>query len=200
MQRFTEFDFGVSWVMGFFHQDWTYEAPTAAEVVAQHFPAEAPEEVLAVRRDARTLVDNLSPETLEVLWTAGSQYIPSFERSSGADWTRTVIGLCDAWLSARSEACSLTGADTEDGSALRDAVIDEIERVAFLPAEVRVALVDCARRCTPDLAFRVLLRALVYSPEASLSAEQYTRMEAIGSALHYGEFVVESVRYLVEEG
>jgi hypothetical protein len=32
----------------------------------------------------------------------------------------------------------------------------------------------------------------------SLTQEQYARLEAIGSALHHGEFVVDSVRYLVE--
>lgn len=46
MQRFTEFDFGVSWVMGFFHQDWIHDGPTAADVVAKHLGEESDEEVL----------------------------------------------------------------------------------------------------------------------------------------------------------
>ncbi|MFI6370711.1 contact-dependent growth inhibition system immunity protein [Streptomyces sp. NPDC050546] len=199
MQRFTEFDFGISWVMGFFHQDWTCEGDTAAEVVAQHFPEEADEEVLAVRRDARTLVDNLPPETLEVLWTAGAEYMPGFERTTGSEWTRTVIGLCEARLSSKADVRPLTGADLEDGSAHLDAVVAEIEQASFLDAEVREALVDCAQRCTPDLAFRVLLRAAVNVRGAELSPDQYRRMETIGSALHYGEFVVDGVKYLVEE-
>ncbi|MGW0421984.1 hypothetical protein [Streptomyces sp. NPDC003015] len=86
-----------------------------------------------------------------------------------------------------------------DGFAHRDAVVAEIEQVDFLNAEVRGALVECARRCTPDLAFRVLLKAVVYAPDGSLSSAQYQRMEALGAVLHYGEFVVESVRFLVEE-
>ncbi|MFD3500023.1 contact-dependent growth inhibition system immunity protein [Streptomyces sp. NPDC058676] len=199
MQRFTEFDFGVSWVMGFFHQDWSYEGDTAAEVVAHHFPKEADEEVLAVRRDARTLVDHLPSETLEVLWTAGAEYLPSFERITGSEWTRTVIALCDARLSAKADVRPLTGADTEDGSAHRDAVVAEIGQASFLDAEVREALVECAHRCTPDLAFRVLLRATTNARGAALSPDQYKRMETIGSALHYGEYVVDGVRYLVEE-
>lgn len=36
------------------------------------------------------------------------------------------------------------------------------------------------------------------APGGSLSPEQYTRMETIGSALHYGEFVVDSAEFLVE--
>jgi hypothetical protein len=86
----------------------------------------------------------------------------------------------------------------EDGWGCRDAVVAEIERAEFLAVEVREALVDCARHCTPDLAFRVLLRAVVNAPGGSLSPEQYTRMETIGSALHYGEFVVDSAEFLVE--
>ncbi|WP_371671093.1 contact-dependent growth inhibition system immunity protein [Streptomyces sp. NBC_00289] len=198
MQRFTEFGFGVPWVMGFFHQDWTYDGPTAADVVAKHLAEESDEEVLAVRRDARTLVDNLPSETLEVLWTAGAQYMPGFAGTSGAEWTRTVVGLCDARLSAQADVRPLTGADTEDGWSRRDAVVAEIERAEFFTPAVREALVDCARDCTPDLAFRVLLRAVVNAPDATLSPDGYQRMEAIGSALHYGEFVVDSVRFLVE--
>ncbi|MGR6970055.1 hypothetical protein ACU639_10630 [Streptomyces cynarae] len=199
MPRFTEFDFGVSWVMHFFHQDWTYEGDTAADVVAKHLAESADEESLAVRRDALILGILPSP-TLEVLWEAGSQYMPSFERlGGGAEWTRTVVGLCEARLSANPEVRPLTGADTEDGTACLDAVLAEIEGAPFLAAEVRAALTDCARRCTPDVAFRVLLRAISCAPDASLSAEQYTRLEAIGSALQYGEYVVDYVRYLVEQ-
>ncbi|MGW3105897.1 hypothetical protein [Streptomyces sp. NPDC001100] len=201
MPRFTEFDFGVSWVMGFFHQDGTHYGDTAAEIVANHLVGASSEAALAVRRDARAL-GNLPSPTLEVLWNAGAEYLPSFETrlGSGAEWTRALAGLCDARLSAEAGVRPLAGADTEDGAACLDAVVAEIEENRFLAAEVRAALVDCARRCTPELAFRVLLRALVRAwPDASLSPGQYRRLEAVGSALQYGEFVVDNVRFLVEE-
>lgn len=148
MERFTAFDFGVSWVMSFFHQDGTHDGDTAADIVAKHLSESADELVLAVRRDARTLLDNLPSETLEVLWTAGAQYMASFEGTSGSEWTRTVIGLCDARLAAKADVRPLTGADVEDGWGCRDAVVAEIERAEFLAVEVREALVDCARHCT----------------------------------------------------
>ncbi|MEU1512147.1 contact-dependent growth inhibition system immunity protein [Streptomyces sp. NPDC005811] len=198
MPRFTDFGFGVPWVMGFFHQDWIHDGPTATDVVAKHLAEESDEEVLAVRRDALALADRLPSETLEVLWTAGAQYMPGFVGITGAEWTRTVVGLCDAVLSARADVRPLTGADTEDGLSRRDAVVAEIERARFLPAEVREALVECARDCTPDLALRVLLNAVEHAPGATLTPEQYRAMESIGTALHYGEFVVDRVRFLVE--
>nr|WP_203731653.1 hypothetical protein [Streptomyces sp. SID12501] len=185
--------------MGFFHQDCTYEADTEAELVAQHLPEGAAEYALAVRRDARTLLDSLPSETLEVLWTAGSQYGPSFARTTGAEWTRTVVGVCDTWLSEQSGVRPLTGADTEDGLTHRDTVVAEIEGMGFLTAEVRQALVDCAHHCTPDLALRVLFKVAVDTPGASLSEDQYKRLETIGSALHYGEFLVEDVKFLVAD-
>ncbi|GAX55485.1 hypothetical protein [Streptomyces olivochromogenes] len=185
--------------MSFFHQDGTHDGDTAADIVAKHLLESADELALTVRRDARTLLDNLPSETLEVLWTAGAQYMASFEGTSGAEWTRTVIGLCDARLAAKAGVRPLAGADVEDGWGCRDAVIAEIERAEFLAVEVREALVDCARQCTPDLAFRVLLSTIVNdASDRSLSPEQYARMETIGSALFYGEFVVDSVEFLVD--
>ncbi|MGC9544242.1 hypothetical protein [Streptomyces sp. UG1] len=60
--------------------------------------------------------------------SAGAQYTASFEGTSGYEWTRTVVGLCDARLSAMSEVRPLTGVDAEDGWSQRDAVVAEIER------------------------------------------------------------------------
>jgi hypothetical protein len=184
--------------MACFHQDWIHDGDTAAEVVAKHLGEWQDEEALAVRRDARAL-DGLPSSTLELLWYACTQYMANFERlGGGAEWMRTVIGLCDARLSVNTVVHALTGADVEDGITCLDAVLAEIESARFLTAEVRSALTICARHSTPDVAFRLLLRAARCAPEAPLSSEQYARLEAIGSAMRYGEFLVDSVRYLVQ--
>ncbi|MFJ7900706.1 hypothetical protein ACIQ6V_09460 [Streptomyces sp. NPDC096198] len=82
MPRFTDFDFGVSWVMGFFHQDATHYGDTAADIVAHHLAEWIDESAVAVRRDAEVL-GHLSSETLEVLWDAGTDYLPGPERIGG---------------------------------------------------------------------------------------------------------------------
>ncbi|ELP71061.1 hypothetical protein ACKI1I_40300 [Streptomyces turgidiscabies] len=61
-------------------------------------------------------------------------------------------------------------------------------------------LAEYVRHCTPDLAFRLVLRATAQIGTASggaLSPERYARLAALGSALHYGEFVVSEVRHPV---
>ncbi|WP_129307174.1 hypothetical protein [Streptomyces sp. L2] len=199
MQRFTEFDFGVSWVMTFFHEDWCFDGPTASDVVAKWLAYPDAEYVLAVRRDAQTLLDGLPTKTLEVLWEAGTDYLPPFALISGAQWTQTVVDLCDARLSSTTDVRPFTGVDANDGAACLDAVVAEIQQVRSLETEVTAALVDCARRCTPDLALRLLLRVITAVPGVSLSSDQYARLESIGSALQYGEFVVDSVEYLVKD-
>ncbi|MFH9400061.1 hypothetical protein ACH4JS_09750 [Streptomyces sp. NPDC017638] len=132
MPRFTEFYFGVSRVMGYFHQDWHHDGDTAADVVARQLTASCDEEALALRRDARAL-GSLSSPVLEVLWYAGAQYMPGLAPlGGGAAWTRTLVGLCDARLSAGTEVRPFTGADAEDGMACLDAVVAEIEAARLL--------------------------------------------------------------------
>ncbi len=69
-----------------------------------------------------------------------------------------------------------------------------------MPDAVRRNLAECARHCTSDLALRLLLRAMVQAGtgrDAALPPEHYARLEELGSALHYGEFIVSEVRHLV---
>lgn len=202
-------DFGVTWLMSMFHEDWTHHGHRAADAAAYHLWGELdPESVLTVRRDVRLLL-RLPSETIEVLWLAGAAGGPSFFSggrtgvTSGTQWMEALAGLCDAWLSrnAQADRADVTPAEW-DGAALADAVVAEIAEARFVPDEVAHALTECVHGCTPDLAFRLLLRAMAragVAPGASLSSEHYARMEALGSALHYGEFVVSEVKHLVSD-
>ncbi|MDT0484914.1 MULTISPECIES: hypothetical protein [Streptomyces] len=202
-----ESDVGVTWLMSMFHADWTHHGPTAAEAVGYHLWDELdPESVVAVRRDAALLL-RLPAATIEVLWRAGTETGPSFFSggrtgvTSGTRWMETLTGLCDTWLSGHAGVDAAAAAPAEwDGVELADPVLAEIEAADFLPDEVGRALTECVRRCTPDLAFRLLLRAMQQIGTASgaaLSPEHYARLAALGSALRYGEFVVSEVRHLV---
>ncbi|WP_328668186.1 hypothetical protein OG905_13345 [Streptomyces sp. NBC_00322] len=209
MDRSTEFTFGIAWIMSFFHQDWTLDASTEAEAVADQFVEELePDAVLLVRRDARLLLDGLPSDWITVLWEGcaeGGEYF--FRRgrvTDGAEWMRQVIGVCDAWLSRRPDTTTLLGADRYEGRELADEVLSAVEEFrGVLDREVADALAECVRH-TPDLAFRLLLRALPMksaslSPESLyLSEEQYARLAALGKAFHYGEYVVSDIKYLVD--
>lgn len=207
MRSTDESDFGVSWLMSMFHADWTHHGPTAAEAVGYHLWDELdPQSVVAVRRDAALLL-RLTSETIEVLWLAGTETGPSFFSggrtgvTSGTRWMETLTGLCDSWLSRHAGVEVAAAVPAEwDGVELADTVLAEISAADFLPDEVGRALTECVRRCTPDLAFRLLLRAMEQIGSASgatLSPEHYARLTALGSALRYGEFVVPQVQHLV---
>lgn len=208
MRSADESDFGVTWLMSMFHEDWSHHGPTAADAVGYHLWDELdPESVLAVRRDARLLL-RLPSETIEALWLAGTAVGPSFFSggrtgvTSGTRWMETLTGLCDAWLTRHAQAAVPTAVPAEwDGAELADVVLTEINEDRVVPERVGQALAECVRHCTPDLAFRLLLRAMAQigtGPGATLSPEHYARLAALGSALHYGEFVVSEVQHLVK--
>ncbi|WP_258574382.1 hypothetical protein [Streptomyces shenzhenensis] len=191
-----------------FHYDWTHNGDTGAEAVRYHLvPESDPAEVLSLRRDARLLLEHLDSDMIETLWQAGTYPAGGFSDprrgfTTGAEWMETITGLCDVWLAGKQNVSPLTGADAEDGAQLVDAVLAEIDQARFLPDRVRQALAECARRCTPDLAFRLLLRAIPQSVrgfDLPLTPEQYARLEELGSALYYGEFVVNDVKFAVEQ-
>lgn len=209
MRSADESDFGLTWLMGMFHEDWTHHGPTAAEAVGYHLWDELdPRSVLAVRRDARLLL-RLPSEAIEALWLAGTAVGPSFFSSggragvtSGTRWMETLVGLCDAWLSRHAQAAAPDAVPAGgDGTELADAVLAEIRETRFLADEVAHALTECVRHCTPDLAFRLLLRAMAPTGTAAgavLSPEHYARLAALASVMEYGEFVVSDVDHLVK--
>ncbi|MGV9248116.1 hypothetical protein [Streptomyces sp. NPDC003710] len=208
MKRFDDADFGLTWLTTMFHADWTHNGATGDEAVRYHLdPDLEPEAVLAIRRDAQSLLDNLDTATIETLWQAATNPEGTFSDprrgfTSGSAWMETIVHLCDAWLAVRHVVAVLTGADTEDGADILDAVLAEIDQARILPDGIRHALVRCATGCTPDLAFRLLLRAISETGArvgAKLSQEQYARLRVLGSAMHYGEFLVSEVEYLVEQ-
>ncbi|MBX7551194.1 hypothetical protein K1Y78_24895 [Streptomyces sp. tea 10] len=206
MKRFDESDFGLTWLTTMFHQDWTHNGATGAEAVRYHLaPDLEPEAVLLIRRDAQVLLDNLDSATIETLWQAATDPEGDFSDpprgfTSGTAWMESLVQLCDDWLAIAPVISPLTGSDADDGADMADEVLAEIDHTRILPDAIRKALALCASRCTPDLALRLLLRAICeigIRSGTALSQDQYTRLQALGSALHYGEFLVAEVEPLV---
>lgn len=208
MKRFDEDDFGLTWLTTMFHADWRHNGATGAEVVRYHLvPDLVPEAVLAIRRDAEGLLDNLDSATIETLWKAATDPDGTFSDpragfTTGSEWMGAVIQECDNWLHAKPGIPPLSGADTVDGTDVLGEVREEIGQAGMVPDGVRHALVRCATRCTPELAFRLLLRAIVeygIRGGAQISPRQYGRLRGLGSTLRYGEFVVSELEPLVAE-
>ncbi|MEU6818803.1 hypothetical protein [Streptomyces sp. NPDC046860] len=205
-ERFDEGDFGLSWLTTMFHADWTRGTATGPEAVRYHLaPDLGPKAVLALRRDAVRLADGLGRADIETLWQAATNPGGVFSDpprgfTSGTAWMRAVVAECDAWLAVRPGSAPLAGADLEDGSCDSDAVLAEIDRAQDLPEGTRTALAHCATGCTPELAFRLLLRAVCehgLRTGARLSPERYARLEALGSRMRYGPYLVPEVEFLV---
>lgn len=208
MHRSTEFTFGLPWVASFFHQDWRLDASSEADAVAGQFVEELePEAVLLVRRDARMLHEQLPAERITTLWTgcveSGEDFFLKSQLTDGAEWVRQVIEVCDAWLLHHPHAVTLSEADRYEGRELDGRVGNIITEFAdWFDRDMVQALAECVDRCTPDLAFRLLLQALpeasrAFSPDyLELSREQYARLASLGREFRYGEYVVSDVEHL----
>jgi hypothetical protein len=206
--RFSEFMFGLPWLMSFFHQDAYFDGPTPTEVVMYHFTEDLdPESVLLVRRDAQRLADGSGADRIDAIWRTCTDSGPYFYRvagvADGTDWTRHIVGLCDAWLSRGPSRTALSGAELHDGWELAGRVRDLVRGWrTHLPAELGDALAEAVGSCTPDLAFRLLLRAL---PSASrspqyftITSEQYAPLAELATEFDYGEYVLSDMRSLID--
>lgn len=203
-------DFGITNLAEYFHADWSLMgSPT--EVLA-HFlsPELYPSTVSALARDARILREGLSGEAIDLLWMASTEGFAKFRETivSGRQWTDVIDERCQHWFAAHPEAV-FNPVDPEPGLDHLDEVLNEIDVLAeawptvrqpwLLSAELMAsALRQCALRCTPDLALRFLLRTIDRTM-ISLTRADYTRLEHLGQALSYGEFLVPSLDYLLEE-
>ncbi|MFG2961244.1 hypothetical protein ACGF5O_46940 [Streptomyces sp. NPDC048291] len=200
----------MTWLMSQFHEDWSHNGPAAVAAAEYHLWDELdPGAVVAVRHDAR-LLRRLPSATVEALWQAGTATGPAFFSggptgvTSGTQWMDTLIALCDDWL-ARNAVDGVDPSDAPgvtDGEEMADAVLAEIAAARFVRDEIRHDLAECVGLCTPDLAFRLLLRAMAEAGTghgSTLSPGHYARLEQLGSALHYGEYVVDAVKFMVDQ-
>jgi hypothetical protein len=204
--RSSDFMFGLPWLMSFFHQDAYFNGPTPTSVVMYHFAEDIdPESVLLVRRDAQQLADGLDADQLDAIWMTCTESGPNFYRAAGVTdgtgWMRQIVGLCDVWLSRGHSGAALSGADLHEGWELAERVRDVVRDFRTTPpVKTGDALVEAVDSCTPDLAFRLLLRVLpIASPMYfTITSEQHASLVELAAAFDYGEYALSDLDVVID--
>lgn len=197
MRRFTDFDFGLTWLASNFHADWRIIGGPVKVLDATFWDELDPRAVELVRRDAGLMLGMPTARDIEILWTMATEGGSPFgaEITSGSSWMEVIVTKCETWMAGKP-ALRLGEADECSGADLADAVSAEISRIWPPESETALSLVGCLNNCTPDLAFRFLLRGIV-SNFIDMAVDQYRRFSRIGGKLHYGEFLVSETEFLV---
>ncbi|WP_143047060.1 hypothetical protein [Amycolatopsis xylanica] len=193
--EFTDFDFGITGLASQFHQDWGHVGGPMDVVEVGMHPDGDRSGVFALRDDAVLLRDRLSSAEIENLWNASCYGFklgdPAAPVPTGTRWMELIAERCDRRLAGHdAPEVEIPGPGRQFASAV------EVEATEVLPADdVRAALIRCVRQCSPNLAFRFLLR-VIGERGYKLSAAQYERYVRLGEQFGYGEFVVSDIKYL----
>jgi hypothetical protein len=224
MERFTDFDFGLTHVAEGFHQDWTH-AGSVEGVARLYLPrpedeGEAPFlwsgqlEAAALADDvAQVLGSPLSDDQVSLLWVAATDGFALTSAGLGRDILRRIGAVCHEWqrefgvvppedspdwhapeIAARVRE-AISGATLKFGS--RDEWKFATSDLDAVNRDVRQALELLARSVTPDLALRLLLRVHLGSG-LTVDKASWTRYERLAADFSYGEFLLSSLDYLVE--
>lgn len=195
--RFTKFDFGITWLASNFHADWRIIGGPVEVLDSTIWDELDPRAVELVRRDAELMLGMPTARDVEILWNMATEGGSPFgaEIASGFSWMELIVAKCESWMASKPVP-GLGEADECYGAELADAVSVEIPQVWPQDSETAFALVSCLDHCTPDLAFRFLLRGMV-SNLIDTEVNQYRRFRRLGGKLHYGEFLVSETEFLV---
>jgi hypothetical protein len=163
--------------------------------------------VLLVRRDAQRLADGLQAAQVEAVWEACTETGPYLYRlaevEDGVAWMRRIVGLCDAWLSVGAVRAELSPADLQEGQELASEVLAVVqEHRSHLGPEVCDALSAAVTSCTPDLALRLLLRALPQSSwgphQFTITSVQHASLVELAATLDYGEYALSDLDVVID--
>ncbi|MFF4406274.1 hypothetical protein [Streptomyces sp. NPDC001404] len=210
-----DFDFGLTALGGRFHMDWVHSGANPREVVRGWadlvgVDEDGLEELRLLRRDVLMLLASpLSDEEVHALWRAAARYYPDFpveenEPARGRVWLTEIDHELHPFLGdSAHEALAMESVNDSVQSAviaLAESLTPRSELpLEPLPAKSVVAAVErCAREVSPSLAFRFLLRA--YSAyDSPVPASLWPRFEEVNQAFGYGEFMLSTIEYLLEE-
>ncbi|MFG3001649.1 hypothetical protein [Streptomyces sp. NPDC048340] len=201
--------FGLTNLGQAFHAHWRSDG-SDVEVLTGYItrnPAWLAESILL--DTLRLEIAGLPMWQIEALWSVAAYPFHDLRREGhdGRDWLRRIIRLCQDRLHTDGRATEESAPPSPYGH-LTGAVLDEILLASqgitegslrwpgtYVPGIVPT-LNDVAAKTCPDLAFRLLLRALdKVGPH--IPREQYDRYIALGKHFSYGEDVVGTYDYLV---
>lgn len=193
-----------------FHQDWSLQGDPRAVLEFMMSVDRSAESISALMRDATVLRSGLSGREFELLWGLCIDGYPRFrkEAGTGQDWLRVISEECARWFEAHPES-RFVAVDPEPGWMCLDGVLAEIRDLPEMLKGARYSagaaaedatrvLRRCARECTPELALRFFLRVLVMAL-APVSPERFDRLKHLGRAVAYGDLLVSSVEFLIDE-
>ena len=210
--RHTDDDFGLTLLMHYFHQDWRHDGSELDVLGVALPPDQDPRAVLALRQDAALVANGLSDNEIRVIWLAGTDGPEPAETGPlGRAWMNAIVEYCDGWLARARYQPPPTELEELGGSRSEDVVVHEIQEVSARLGRhpppwalgswdlVGEALTSCARRCTPDLALRLLLRVICRNG-IRIPRSQYELLVVIGQSFGYGDFLVTRAEPFVDEG
>ncbi|MCX5301640.1 hypothetical protein OG898_35115 [Streptomyces sp. NBC_00193] len=195
-ERFTPFDFGLSWLAGFFHQDWTH-AGSVEDVFLE--AVGTGRTAATVEHDADLLIGStLSNEQIELLWLAMTErhcywFTPP---ETGRDLLHRFRTVSRDWQQQHGTSCLESDPEWETPE-LRGRVLRAI-KTAPLPAKLQEVLAVCAGTVSAELAFRLLLRVYL-TGSIPVAPAIWTEYQEINTAFALGEYVIEAIEFLVED-
>ncbi|MEU6484301.1 hypothetical protein [Streptomyces sp. NPDC046887] len=208
--RSREFDFGISGLSTWFDSTWTVEYVSPTDVVRAAVVGHGGRSGAHIADDAvRLWASPLSADALGQLWqgATGCAHVLGRWSIDGRRWMRQIVDVCVGCGTADAKILSAERFPSPPGellpqvlAELRDAQdrlwqgVTERGDEGWLPDLVG-ALEQCIVDVSPDVGFRLFLRALneYWVPATT---ESYDRWVELGERFGYGEFVVHVVEHL----
>ncbi len=216
VDRFTSFDFGLSYLTELFHQDWDHVGGVEEVVYSYLSTGEEPvadrssqKNAAALACDVAALIDSsMEDGEIELLLSASTSWNHRFRGDdAGRVLLRRIDGACRRWRDVYGHVP--VDFDPEWSSRV---VVDEVCNVIRgtplrLPGQVRRyfdsdvskvrdVLDACAKSASADLAFRLLLKMHVAN-SVPVDGSAWIKYEEVASLLDFGEELMSSVEYLV---
>jgi hypothetical protein len=212
MERYGGMEFGLPHMADLmFDRYWREGAGTDIDVLAASVGGMPVNRVQAVLVDALRLTESDVPTwAIQALWSLCTEqrHVLRDEGWDGRDWLQQIVRTYrdhllrvvpgGPFLAPPNPYVHLTGAVLDELLLVSRGMLEESlsPRRRYVPGIVP-AIEQVALRACPDLAFRLLLRALsAFSP--GVAQGQFDRYVELGRAFEYGELLVEGYDHLVE--